>query len=140
MMSQLRGEMTRAKLQSQKSTSISNLQNQNNLDLFEDESRSISENEASENDEDQESSEDIELTWRTTIQHWIDLVNEEISDDIDQDDYDITFNIPTSESVYPAHDQNSKWRLSELFPEGLEAPNFINNNNINNIILVYILI
>ncbi|CAG8753214.1 6852_t:CDS:1, partial [Funneliformis mosseae] len=61
------------------------------------ESRSISENEVSENDEDQESSEDIELTWRTTIQHWIDLVNEEISDDIDQDDYDIAFNIPTPE-------------------------------------------
>ena len=91
------------------------------MDLFEDESHSISENEASENDEDQESSEDIELTWRTTIQHWIDLVNEEISDDIDQDDYDITFNIPTSESVHSVHDQNSKWRLSELFPEGLEA-------------------
>ncbi|CAG8767051.1 7046_t:CDS:1, partial [Funneliformis caledonium] len=54
------------------------------------ESCSISENEVSENDEDQESSEDIELTWRTTIQHWINLVN-------DQDDYDIAFNILTPE-------------------------------------------
>ncbi|CAI2182345.1 10531_t:CDS:2 [Funneliformis geosporum] len=106
------------KLQSQKLTSISNLQNKNNLDLFEDESRSISENEASENDEDQASSEDIKLTWRTTIQHWIVLVNEEISDDIDQDNYNIIFNIPTSEGVHPAYDQNSKWRLSELFSEG----------------------
>jgi len=134
MMSQLRGEMTRAKLQSKnkKSTSISNLQNQNNLDLSDDESHLISENEVSESDDIQELSEDIELTWRTTIQHWIDLVNKEISDDIDQDDYDIAFNIPIPEGIHPAHDQNSKWRLSELFPEGLEAPNFINNNNINN--------
>ena len=132
-MSQLREEMIRAKLQSKnkKSTSISNLQNQNNLDLSDDESHSISKNEVSESDDIQELSEDIELTWRTTIQHWIDLVNEEISDDIDQDDYDITFNIPTSESVHLAHDQNSKWCLFELFSKGLEASNFI-NNNINN--------
>jgi len=56
---------------------------------------------------------------------------EEISDDIDQDNYDITFNIPTPEGVHLAHDQNSKWHLFKLFSEGLEASNFI-NSNINN--------
>ena len=56
---------------------------------------------------------------------------EKISNDIDQDDYDITFNIPIPKDVHPAYDQNSKWHLSELFLEELEAPNFI-NSNINN--------
>ncbi len=72
MISQLCGEMTWLKLQSknifsQKSTSISNLQNQNNLDLFDDESHLINENKASKSDENQELLEDIESTWRTTI-------------------------------------------------------------------------
>ncbi len=33
---------------------------------------------------------------------------EKISNDIDQDDYDITFNIPIPKDVHPAYDQNLK--------------------------------
>ena len=75
------------------------------MNLFDNESYLINENEASESDKNQKLSENIESTWKTIIQHWIDLVNEEeISDDIDQDNYDITFNILTPKSIHLAHD------------------------------------
>ena len=65
------------------------------------------------------------------MEQGIDLVNDKtMEDDLNQDcngNDNVAFNIPTLKSIHSAHDQYSKWSLSELFPEGLEVPAFINN-------------
>jgi hypothetical protein len=79
-------------------------------------------NESNIDNSDDSDNENLQSFWKTTVERWIDLTLDETIE---------TYDSPTvidsqNQPIHPADDPTAKWLLVDLFPGGLEAPLYIN--------------
>ena len=77
--------------------------------------------------------------WRNMISRWINMLendsdlieleNNNVDDDDYDDDYEDDITVANISNLpHPSIDKNAKWKLQDIFNEGLEAPSYFNNN------------
>ena len=79
--------------------------------------------------------------WRNIVSRWVNMLedesNEENDDDnesdSDNDDGELEISIINMSNLpHPARDQNSKWKLQDIFIESLGEPNYLSAFMIGN--------
>ncbi|CAB5370766.1 unnamed protein product [Rhizophagus irregularis] len=75
-----------------------------------------------------------ESNWRSVVSRWINMLEDESNEEYDNDnesdsnddDEELEINVTNISNLpHPARDQNSKWKLQDIFIESLGEPNYL---------------
>ncbi|UZO29349.1 uncharacterized protein OCT59_022828 [Rhizophagus irregularis] len=75
-----------------------------------------------------------ESNWRSVVSRWINMLEDKSNEEYDNDnesdsnddDEELEINVTNISNLpHPARDQNSKWKLQDIFIESLGEPNYL---------------
>ncbi len=82
-----------------------------------------------------------ESNWRKLVSRWIDMLEDESNEgnddgdesDSDSNDGELEISVANISNLpHPTRDQNSKWKLQDIFIESLGEPNYLSNFMLSN--------